>query len=211
MLRKWIHKACKRFDISALYCASVGIKCTNPLLASSRFNELTKPGVLELAPDRLRLGFDGLKDDFTLLNLPITDSPHFELMVRMENSKDLIDSPYASRLRAGTLDFRPQRRVAFKHLAARREKFVEARARVESGDYEPIKVITVGGDHFIADGKHRASVCALLGVQVRCLDSTAILHDSFYWWVWRKMAKMPDQFQKHIRWFEAVAAGWKPA
>ncbi|HEU0008341.1 MAG TPA: hypothetical protein VFT34_00845 [Verrucomicrobiae bacterium] len=204
MLRKWIHKVSRRFDIAALYSTTVGIKCTNPLIASSRLDGLTNPGVFELSPGELRLGFDGLRDEFTLLKMPIAESPHLDLFRRIDSGNDLHDSPYAVRLRSGTLDFRPPRRVGEKHLTARREKFFEVRQRIQAGDYEPIKIIVVRGDHFTVDGKHRAAVCALLGRQVRCLDASAAVHDSFYSWVCRKMEKTPAQFQKHICWFDAI-------
>src|SRR6266540_1109990 len=85
MLRKWIHKVSRRFDIAALYSTTVGIKCTNPLIASSRLDGLTNPGVFELSPGELRLGFDGLRDEFTLLKMPIAESPHLDLFRRIDS------------------------------------------------------------------------------------------------------------------------------
>jgi hypothetical protein len=123
----------------------------------------------------------------------------------------LRDSDYVRRIESGALDFRPRRKLCDRQLAGRRAEFLEARARIEAGDYEPITVFSLDGRHFIADGKHRAAVCALLGNGVCCRNASAGLHDSFYWWVIRKMEKTAEQYRRHIRWFESIAACSQPA
>lgn len=211
MLRKWVHRICERLDVVALYSTAAGIKCVNRPVFYERLDYLAAPEIRLLVPEQLRLGFDGLKDTFSLLDTPLTESPHFDLMKRLNDGTDLRGSDYVRRIESGALDFRPPRRLRDKQLAARRADFLEMRARIEAGDYEPITVFSLDGRHYIADGKHRAAVCALLGAGVRCRDASAGLHDSFYWWVLRKMEKTAEQYRKHIRWFGAAAARPQPA
>lgn len=202
---KWFQKTCERLDVAILHSTHVGLKCVNPPPYSERLAGLAGSEVFELAADKLHLSLDALKDDCTLLGVPITESPHLALMRLFNVNADAESSDYVRRLRAGTLDFRPARRVKPKHLAERREKFLAARVQLESGRQEPVIVIRLAGAHFIADGKHRAAVGALLGQPVRCVEATAAAQYSLFWWIRRKMEKTPAPYQKHLRWFEALA------
>lgn len=210
MLRKWVGKFCTRFDVSMLYETRVGIKCSNSLMSSDRFECFASRDVQLVEAGDLQLGFDGLRDEFSLLGVALPDSPHVDLMRRMQENTEVSESDYFRRLRLGTLDFRPARPVREKNMASRRKRFIEVRSGIEAGEDEPIKVFRVAGAYFIADGKHRAAVCALLGRIVRCRDVTLALHDSFYGWVFRRMKKTPDRFQRHLHWFEAAAAATRP-
>lgn len=206
MFGKWLHKVCQRLDVALLYPTSTGIKCVNRPPYSERLSQLAGTEIIELTPGELRLGFDALKDEFTLMGVALTASPHVELMKLFAANASAEASDYVRRLRAGSLDLRAARRVTARHLLERREKFLQARARMESGPVEPVKIIRLAGANYIADGKHRAAVSALLGRPVRCVEATPAVYDSFNWWVWRKMEKTPERYQKHLRWFEAAAA-----
>lgn len=206
MLARLVHKFCKRFDIALLYHSGVGVKCCNQLIRSERFSRFVQGGVFQVAGDQLRLGFDALGDEHTLLGVPIAESPHLELIQVIRSGKELASSRYVARAAQGTLDFRPPRKLDATFLRMLEQKCEKTLTAIQAGDFEPIKTVQVGGLAYIADGKHRAAACSWLGVPCRCVDASLLIQDSFYWWVYRKMKSRPARYRKHLQWFESLKA-----
>jgi len=203
-MKRHIFKFCKKFDISLLYQTKVGIKCTNQLIDSSLFPWFASSKIEVISPDDLYIGFDGLHDKYTLLGNNIYNSPHFELMQFLQNGKELGKSKYVERMANGTLDFRPASAVGKYTFLFFEKKFEEKLDLVKNESYHPIKLIKADGKYYIADGKHTASLCALTGKDVRCVDATHIAYDSFIWWVYKKMLKHKTSYSKHITYFESL-------
>ena len=195
-------RLCRRYDISKLFASSCGIKCTNQLLSSDLFKFFEGFSVDEVRTSNLYIGFDALVDSSTLLGERLEDAPHVGLMHHLSQAEDIEHCDYVRRVRAGTLDFRPRQHVGPVQKTALAESFRKARESVESGSYDPIQVCTIDGKHYIANGKHRAALCVILGIQPICVDVSLVMFDSFYWWVYHKMKKRESVFQKHIAWFD---------
>ena len=53
--------------------------------------------IKEIPFDKLFLGYDYLKDEFTLLDIPITESPHFDMMKKLYMGEDISDCDYIKR------------------------------------------------------------------------------------------------------------------
>lgn len=202
MLRNFFQKTCRRLDISALYRTETGIKCHNQLLASAHFKHFETGPVFSLPPSELRIGFDGLKDPLSLLGVALPDSPHYQLAALLEAGADISRSEYVQRVARGTLDFRPAKKITGTRLENFRRHHATATAAIRAGQHPPVAVITGAGRHYVADGKHRAALCALLQAPVRCVDVSPLVHDSFFRWVHRKMRRQPAQYEKHLGWFD---------
>jgi hypothetical protein len=206
MIQRLLHKLCQRMDVSLLYHSAVGIKCLNQLIRSDHFKWFVQGGVFHVSGDQLRLGFDALKDEHTLLGTSVAESPHFELVRMLQAGEDIAASQYARRVAGGRLDFRPRRKPDATFPRKLKEDSDRTLAALRSGNMQPVTTIEVGGSHYIADGKHRAGVCAWAGQPCPCVDASRIIHDSFYEWVHRKMKRRATCYQKHIRWFESFIA-----
>jgi len=96
----------RRFDISLLYENKYGIKCFNQLITSDSFPFYRSSSVFELPSEQLFVGFDGLKDKYTLINACIINSPHFDLVSCLSSENKVELSSYVQKAAKGTLDFR---------------------------------------------------------------------------------------------------------
>lgn len=201
--RHFIARICRRLDLSGLYFGKYGIKSFNQLINSNHLSLFATGQPVKLPISELHIGFDGLNDTSTLLDTSIADSPFFQLVQAMENNAPLNSCEYFKRVVQGTLDFRPAQKIRNTQIQQAKMKFLESKTLIETNQNFPVKTFTVAGRYYIADGKHRAAACLLLGVkEVSCQDMTPAIYDSFYNWVYRKMKRRPDEFRKHIRWFE---------
>jgi len=199
-----INRICKRFDVSILYQTTVGIKCTNQLVSSDMFNYFASGETKYVPAENLWLTFDGLKDSYTLLYRSVADSPHFELMQLLQKGTDLNHSDYLRRVVDGTLDFRPAKKISPNHIRFLRNSYSAKINSIQAEVYQPIKVFKVGDKYYIADGKHTAAMCALVGINAKCIDVSLVVYDSFFWWVYRKMLKNKKDYSKHIKYFGSL-------
>jgi hypothetical protein len=203
-LHRVLDRTCQRWSVSILYHQTVGIKCLNQLITSDLFEAYAVRAIPEIAGDELLIGFDGLSDEYTLLNTPISESPHLSLMMALENGESLNASEYVRRTRAGILDFRAAHEAGPLFLETVMDRFQSIRKKVEEGQHKPIKVLRIDRSMYIADGKHRAAICRMLGIRPMVIDVTPVLFDSFFWWVRRKMLEKPERFRTHLNFFERL-------
>lgn len=204
MIRRIINRLFKASDFASLYQTAGGIKAQNQLISSDMFSYQAVGEPKELSLDDLRLGWDGLRDCHTLLGRRLVDGPHLCLMRALTGNEPLMECEYLKRIAQGTLDFRPPRPLTSRYVAGLKAVYARKITSVRDGSYAPVKLICVGGERFILDGKHTAALCASLGLGVRCVDATGAMLDSFYWWVYRKMLRSPTQYKAHIRHFETM-------
>ena len=194
----------RRFGLSRVYRSSVGIKCQNQLLDSDLFTYFERGTVEHIHSDRLHIGFDALVDNLTLLGTPIADSPHVDLVERLEKGQDSGDCEYVQRVRRGTLDFRSRHAGNAAFLLSLSEACQKSRTAISINESRPIQVFNVEGKHYIANGKHRAALCVVMGIEPLCVDVSLALFDSFYWWVYQAMNRQASGFRRHLEWFDAA-------
>ena len=146
---------------------NVGIKCYNMTSISSI--PVAIKDNCELDPKELYLGTDFLKDQYTLLDIPLRDSPHYDFVYQLSHNKEPNTSEYLRRLYAGTLDWRYPLKKSF-GTDYFTKKFNDSLLSVQDGSYRPVLIYELEGKYYIYDGKHRAAMCAMLGVKaVKCI------------------------------------------
>lgn len=201
-LRRIFNKAAKTMGISLLYHTSKGVKYLNPLMRSMKLCG-SEPFVIE--PSQLFIGFDALKDQYTLVGVDLLHSPHYGLMEALESGKDPLATDYCKRYQNGTLDTRgpvPLTKTVQDHFA---QTFLKRKQEILAGDYEPVQVYRVGEKYYLSDGKHRAALCALLGKPIWCVEiSPDYLNDSFRRWMYDAMCRKPEQYQRNINLFRQL-------
>lgn len=199
---KIIRLFCTRIGLFGIFKTRVGIKQIN-------MGALSNPGTLKgevklLSPDELFLGPDFLKDEFTLLGCPIKNSPHYDFMNTLLCNGDVNQSDYFKRFVDAKLDWRIYQ-YPFCRTQMYRLKFSEAYENTKVNKYSPVVVYENGGKYYIYDGKHRAALCALLNIQVKCLivdDNIAWSHIFFY--MFRKMSGS-ECFTIHNKFFKSLS------
>lgn len=157
-----------------------------------------------ISVENLFMCMDRLKDSYTSLNTKILDSPHFELMQMLQNGEDVMRSAYIQRLVRGTLDNRAPIRVDERYVRFLQNTFEKKNDLIQTGAYKPVKVVIVSGQHFVADGRHTAALCAVKQIAPKCIDVTPLVYDTYNWWCYRKMLKNKRHYAKHIDFFELI-------
>lgn len=187
-----------------LYENKYGIKCFNQLVSSDLFEYFGPEVVFELSCDQINIAFDGLNDQYTLLNTCILNSPHFDLVKHLEDNGDLRSCLYIEKVQKGILDFRASKKINSNYLINLKSKFEQKKTDILNNRYDPVKTIKIFDKYYIADGKHTAATCALLNVPVKCTDYSMFVLDSFFWWIYRKMLKNKKIYRIHIDYFESI-------
>lgn len=199
-LYRILNKAAKVCNISLIYETSKGVKSLNQLMQSSDCKKGKK--VICDAKD-LYLGFDALKDVYSLAGVNIMDSPHFDFMRALDGGDDLLKTEYCERFKTGTLDSRSGVFVSKKMLQMFCRKYGMRRQEIEKECYKPVQIYQVADKYYIADGKHRAALCAYMGQPIVCIEvSPELLQDSFRLWMYRKMMRKPNVYKKNLMLFE---------
>ena len=186
---------CERLHVVRFYTTSLGLKNINA--SQLLFNSFKgNHELVKIPPSKLYLGPDFLRDKYTLLDCPVSESPHIGLMAALMKGEPIEKTDYIKRFLKGTLDWRsalimPKDKTRFQ------KKYECSLAEIQSGEYPPAVVYLQGGRYYIYDGKHRAALCALLGKEVRCkVVGNEIANAN----VWNYMFQMVDgktEFQLH--------------
>lgn len=154
--------------------------------------------IMEISPSKLYLSVDYLKDNYTLLDSCLLDSPHYGFIRAINSGQDIQSTEYYQRFIKGYLDGRHCQRT--RNISFYFDKNEKTKQEVISGDYKPVAVYIWKNRFYICDGKHRAALCAYLNKDVKCILVPSIsdfkksaIHKEIY----RIMSRDKD-FSKHI-------------
>lgn len=199
-LYRCLNKLAKILNISVLYQTKTGVKSLNQLMQSRETPALSE---FYAKPQELFLGFDALKDAYSLVDVCIDASPHLGLMQALDEHRNVKQTDYCRRYAAGTLDGRSRVALSSHMLRTFEDKFADRRQEIVEECYAPVQVYKCHGRYYIADGKHRAALCVLLDKPIKCAEiSDDFLQDSFRQWIYRKMLKNKKAYSKNLSLFE---------
>lgn len=145
----------------------------------------------ELDPKELFLGIDYLNDNYTLLNTSILASPHIGFINSILKGEEFSKTDYIERCQKGTLDGR-RGRIRIKDFSLFKSRCNSRIKQLE--DMQPVYVYQVNTRYYIYDGKHRAALCALKGVKVKCLLVDYRFRDNALF----KVMSTENDFKKHL-------------
>lgn len=155
---------CRKFHISHIYKTSKGVK------GIYGFPSILKVpignNIITLSANDLYLGVDLLCDDYTLLDCPLMQSPHYFLMKAIKEGKAISETDYIKRMKSGTLDARVGAYI--KNYQKFYDKYALREGDAESDNYPPVLIYQIGGKNYIYDGKHRAALLAYKERPIRC-------------------------------------------
>ena len=185
----------KSLHIVRFYNTRYGLKNVGAgyLLGAKKYSS----GVIkEIVADKLFLGPDYLKDKYSLLNRPIAQSPHFDFVKAIKENGDLSSTDYIQRFVSGKLDWRRGSTMPrdFNYFE---KMYFQSLGEIQSGDYNPVIIYSLGGKYYIYDGKHRAALCSLLGVPVKCMVVGNELANADLWYYMFSIIKGNSDYSRH--------------
>ena len=195
------NRLCKMMGVNMLFSSLKGIKCLNQPLSSDLFDSFEVIVNKTIRPNELFIAFDGLKDEYTLLNTQIDKSPHADLMKAFVNNDNISNTTYIKRSKKGTLDLRYNQIIDERKM---KNNFDQKMKVVSNNSYDPVKVSIIGNTTYIIDGKHTAALCSVKNQSVRCVVVNNPFLDSFYFNVFLKIKKKRRGFKKGIEFLEKV-------
>jgi hypothetical protein len=202
--RDGLDRLAQRAGVAAVYHTPVGVKQTNQLFKGAMIEAYATGEEQALDPGRLRLGFDALRDEHTLLETTIDASPHLALARSMLEPDGRLAECYVARARRGTLDWRPPLRLSDGFVAYMRRGFAAALEQVDRGEQAVVLVAWVEDEPYIVDGRHRAAVACLRSREVVCRDVSRVYGDSYFRWISAVIARRPGVHRKHLRFWARV-------
>lgn len=196
-----LNRFCKITGVSVLFFSRYGIKCINQTLSSNLFDSYDVEEERIMNASDLLIAFDGLKDDYSLQDLSIDQSPHADLMKTFLNNGNIVATDYVKRSKNGTLDLRYNQLVDLKGL---HQKFKIKLIEVNESSYSPVKVSNIAGQYYIIDGKHTAALCSVLNKKVNCILVKSPFRESFYLNIFKRLKKRDKDFSRGIDFIEKI-------
>lgn len=182
---------------SIYYENKYGIKNINKKIITNQ--DFVKKYVDDVDPNKLHINFDGLKDQYTLTGLPINETPHYDLMIALNNNSCIKRSNYYERLGLGILDERNSIFINRKSEKMMVSKFKKSKSEILQRKSSEIFVYELDGKLYIIDGKHRAALASVINKTVNCIVlDKKIVQDGFWFELYKQMRKNPSVFQKNI-------------
>ncbi len=199
LLNIGIRRISSFLGITLLLPHKFGYKVINPQLGI--LDTKMDPSKLVSIPiTALRFCTDNLIDEYSLLNLEVHQTPHYDLMKRMVLNEDINDSLYINRVKKGNLDGRLAVDYGENHYS---EKFLQRKNEILNSKSPPIFIFKKNNFNYIIDGKHRVSLALVLGkenVMAQIIERN--FEHSLYKRILRKMVKKNDtSFRKHIEFY----------
>ncbi len=177
----------------------VGIKPINQLANSDWFNDVVIHSTTDLEIGQIVLPYDFLKDQYTLIGKHIGESPHYDLIKRLDTNLPLENCEYVKRCCNGTLDFRKRIRISQEYL---RNKYQERLNAMSNGATFSIKACLIyENTYMVADGKHSLVMAHYFNygnVTFHIIQN--LLFDTYTRWIFEKIRNHKD-FRKHNEYF----------
>lgn len=194
-----LEKICLKLHVFIFIKTLKGIKNVN--IDNLYGDDILEPEtgeIFDISPSKLFLSVDYLKDNYTLLDCCLIDSPHYGFVSAINSGQKIQRTEYYQRFIKGYLDGRHcQRTRDVSYFFNKNEK---AKQDISCGSYKPVSVYFWKGRYYICDGKHRAALCAYLNKDVRCVlvpSISGFKESAIHKEIYRIMLHDKD-FSKHI-------------
>ena len=194
----FLHKFFKLIGFCFYFNNGYGIKCFN----KKNINTTQLKGKIKIIDYKyLYLGFDALDDRYTLIDVNIAMSPHFKLMKDIKFNNDINKSEYIYREKKGYLDGRFERIITRKDIAQHINIFEKNLNFIVQEKYTPVVVYELNKKYYILDGKHRASMCSLVGKKVICkvINKDTLKRDKYIQGIYKMMTKNDKKYTKNLQ------------
>ena len=193
LYRKVVNKTIKLIGRTVYFETTYGIKAYSkpPFIISTPQNVR----MTNINPSEIFLSFDGLKDDYTHVEMPLAESPHVELIKAIRRGDDIIQTRYYHEEINGCLDGRYEQ-LRTQSLV---NKYIKASKMKKDGN--PI-VYRVGMSYYVLDGKHRLATALIDGVSsIPCIEipTEELAQHIYTQMIYKKMLENSGKYQKNIQ------------
>lgn len=169
-------KVCRIFKKTIVYQSKMGYKELNPVYLQQTAEDCKE---INLCAQELYLGIDFLKDTYSLIDVPLRNSPHYHLMESLQDDGEWESTEYVSRMLTGALDERYEILAFYRNKSYFHNCYQKRKAEIGQNQKKLVSVYQLNGRYYLHDGKHRAALCALMGIDVPCkvLSHETVLRD----------------------------------
>lgn len=198
-IQNFIHKVCKAFHKTVYFQNQYGVKAFNKPMFDNSSADIGEKIILKA--DDLYLGFDGLKDKYTLCGKSLLESPHYELMSRLyDEIPDFYNCEYVRREKYGYLDGRMGYIINKNMIDMHQNAYKKSLVSLKQGKQKEVLIYYCVDKYYILDGKHTASLCATLGKDISCIaiDIHYLQDDRYNKKILEIMGQHPDLYSKNI-------------
>lgn len=145
------------------------------------------------------LDADYLVDKHTLVGKCILDSPHCDLMKAIMEGRPIEATDYAARAQSGTLDVRNPSYLSRARIQRMQTLFQARLGEIKNATYDPVRVYWHKNRYCIFDGKHRAALCAVMGMEVNCVEMHHHgIEDAFAFAKYKLMQRYSHLYSKNL-------------
>ena len=156
----------------------------------------------EIDINDIYLGFDGLKDEYTHIEMSLKDSPHFELINNVFSGNDISKTQYVKEEINGRLDGRFEMAYS-KSLLKLHIKLAQTANKQKN---LPI-VYNLGRRYYVIDGKHRLATSLICNKKtVKCIEvsSDEVANHKYSISLLEMMKRRPSEYSKNIKHLELL-------
>lgn len=156
--------------------------------------------LIELCPGKVLLSFDGLNDEYTHVGMPLTESPHVDLIKTIRAGGDITLTRYFKEEIKGCLDGRYEHKYSHSLV----DKLIKASKTKKTEN--PI-VYRIGTTYYILDGKHRLATALVDGLSsIQCIEipSEEVVHHIYTKMIYKKMLGNAEKYKKNIQHIESL-------
>lgn len=154
-----------------------------------------KYDLIDIVPSTIHLSFDALKDEYSHVGIPLSESPHVELVKTLKEKEDIRTTSYYKKEINGRLDGRyelPDSQMLIDtHIAA--SKKINKRYPI---------IYKADNTYYVLDGKHRLAT-ALIEKQpnIKCIEisPSVIAQDKYTLDILKRMRKKPEKYSRNIQ------------
>ena len=198
LYRKVANKTMKLIGRTTYFETAYGIKAYSkpPFIITNQENVR----MTEIDPSKILLSFDGLKDEYTHVGMPLAESPHIGLIKAIRAGEDITQTRYFKEEINGCLDGR------YEHIYSQAlvNKLIKSSKAEKKG--LPI-VYRIGLSYYVLDGKHRLATALVDGVSsVQSIEipKQEVAQHIYTQMIYKNMLEDPGKYQKNIQHIESL-------
>lgn len=191
--RRLVNKLFQIFHLTVYFENKYGIKSYNKIQFILT-NKETLP-IVDINPNEVYLSFDALKDEYTYLDTPLSESPHVEMIAKLQKGEEIGDTSYVDGELKGSLDGRYELPNKSKLIQLHKQA---AKSLSQKGF--PI-LYKLGSRYYVMDGKHRLASAFVRDEKcIRCVvvPLSTIAEHEYTQGIYKKMKTLGRSYRKNM-------------
>lgn len=150
---------------------------------------------IDVVPGKVHLSFDALKDEYSHIGIPLSESPHVGLLYTIKNGGNIKETSYYKKEVKGQLDGR------YELLDC--QTLIDSHMLAYSNKKKGYPIIyKVGEVYYVLDGKHRLATAFIENQTIiKCIEipSSVVRQDKYTCDILKMMQRKPEKYNRNIQ------------